>query len=1087
MESNHAQEEDVATTVVEPRVEIRREEPPEIIHTGADETSLGEDVLRERWVVKLHPDTGQCYFVDSMEEVSTWRNPFVVDHLGTMLESIDQGPSFEDTRIEVERLAGLDDVPNRDVFCTPYMEWTTSRLAEWIQHQQLELGDDYGTMLSYPEYLDISRNLDDFKIDVNIRLPQSFGVTASKTRRFEGAKTVGEAIDEVLSQLKKLGLQTQRTDVFILKAAGYQDYMLHASYPLGFYDCAYHACRLKQRLDLVLIKLAPAELMDLGSILSLTLEEYTHRQMECCENALEWCEEEDFLVPRAMLQDTSMQKFIPKKTISWPLRVRVVGLRECPTDIPCDFIRVEVNIYFNGSSLLDSSSQNMRRSVGYSATPGSDLCIATPDIPFGKDLMFPNIWINTKLDVANLPATARIAFMIVGTSKGPESVKVPLAGVSVTLVDYCRQLVSGKMTFKLFPHETLQVARDPIKFKGHDAIPDMLNLATCVPVENGDATAGVLTVEFDSYSAPVIAEIPTLAEVEDASRAPYVGSPGRQSFSGVVYVPTADEIADIHRLEKKDTLYELKSEEITLLWKCRNYCSQYPKLLGKFLLTVSWMNAEAVEEAHRCLVIWSKPTPLEALGMLDIRYSDPLVREYAVNIINTLSDSSFEEIMLQLVQVLKYEAFHDSPLARMLLRRALMSPLLIGHNLFWMLRSEMHCPGVLQRFGAVLLAYLHHCGPHRISLRKQSFVNDKIKVIADQIKAIAASGKNDEESLKKAAQAELELLNPNLPSKFCVCLTPRIECRSIKVQKCKVMTSKKMPLWIVFENADPYGKDYYTIYKSGDDLRQDQLTLQLLRIMDSIWRGEQQFCLEVFPEETSIDLRLKPYKCCSTGRDLGMIEVVVDSNTTANIQTEYGGHFTGALMETPIDAYLRQNNPPEKYNVAVENFVRTCAGYCVATYVLGIGDRHADNIMVAKSGHLFHIDFGHFLGNFKSKFGINRERAPFVFTPEMAYVMRDTRNQGATYKDFEGMCCRAYNMLRRRADIFIHLFLLMVPAAMPELLRKSDITYLREQLSLELMTHEADAKFIAEIKHSLRTVSRRIDNWLHNLKHKKKK
>jgi len=39
------------------------------------------------------------------------------------------------------------------------------------------------------------------------------------------------------------------------------------------------------------------------------------------------------------------------------------------------------------------------------------------------------------------------------------------------------------------------------------------------------------------------------------------------------------------------------------------------------------------------------------------------------------------------------------------------------------------------------------------------------------------------------------------------------------------------------------------------------------------------------------------------------------------------------------------------------------------------------------------IDFGHFLGNFKSKFGINRERAAFVFTPEMAFVMG-----GANYR-----------------------------------------------------------------------------------------
>ena len=808
-----------------------------------------------------------------------------------------------------------------------------------------------------------------------------------------------------------------------------------------------------------MIKLSPAELMDISPILLRGEDQY---RKPTGNNGDDWTIDEVVLAEEnSKVSGDSQLTNILKSSIVWPFRVCVQGVTNCPRDITCDYIQVEVNLYFNGESILQSK--------------GGGSGLSTVPVPFSTDPRFPHEWLDTKLEVAALPCTTRIAFSLVGITKGAtggQDSRQVLAGASVILIDYCRRMVSGEMILHMFPHQNLQVTRDPVKFAKGESTPDLLNLTCCVPGSNGERNAGSLHILFEAYSVPVIGEMITLDEVREHES----GNDKEFSPNLNLDIP-ADRLKIIQKISNKDALHDLTTEDKFILWKYRNYCSNYPELLSKFLLSIpNWNAPPYIMEAHRYLIQWKKLSPAQAIGLLDIRYSDPVVREYAVRIIDELDDSVLQEFMLQLVQVLKYEPYHDSPLARLLLRRALRAPLVLGHHLFWMLRSEMESSSVLERFGTILYLYVTHCGPHEDSLRKQTFVNDKIKMIANQIKTISSRDRRIE-----TARAELEVLNSILPSKFSLCLTPRIEVQGIKSKKCKVMDSKKLPLWIVFENADPFGKDFYTIFKAGDDLRQDQITLQLLRMMDLIWKGLYTEKLDVYEEP--LDLQLKPYKCCSTGKDLGMIEVVVNSDTTANIMSNYGGKLTGAFAYTPIDLYIKKHNHGASYKYAVEQFVRSCAGYCVATFVLGIGDRHAGNIMVAQSGHLFHIDFGHFLGNFKSKYGIRRERAPFVFTPGMAYVMRDPKIKGATYSDFESMCANAFNMLRRRADLFINLFVLMVPAAMPELLERSDISYLRDMLHLEMTTTQADKLFKDEIMNSLSTVSRSIDNMFHLMKH----
>ena len=95
-------------------------------------------------------------------------------------------------------------------------------------------------------------------------------------------------------------------------------------------------------------------------------------------------------------------------------------------------------------------------------------------------------------------------------------------------------------------------------------------------------------------------------------------------------------------------------------------------------------------------------------------------------------------------------------------------------------------------------------------------------------------------------------------------------------------------------------------------------------------------------------------------------------------------------------------------------------------------------------GQIFHIDFGHFLGHYKKKFGISRERVPFVLPDHFIYAISNG-NDGLKSKQFEKFqetCGKAYMALRKHANLLITLFTMMLPTGWsPVLSNENNFSY----------------------------------------------
>jgi phosphatidylinositol 3-kinase len=130
-------------------------------------------------------------------------------------------------------------------------------------------------------------------------------------------------------------------------------------------------------------------------------------------------------------------------------------------------------------------------------------------------------------------------------------------------------------------------------------------------------------------------------------------------------------------------------------------------------------------------------------------------------------------------------------------------------------------------------------------------------------------------------------------------------------------------------------------------------------------------------KQINLDFKFTAYKVLAMSKTDGMLEFVPESKTIQDILKE---------NKDRIDLFLRGlTQSDEEYEQILDTYIRSCAGYCTITYLLAVGDRHLENLLIDNKGHLFHVDFGFIFG--KNPPGKNIMAPPIRICKEMVEGM----------------------------------------------------------------------------------------------------